>query len=177
MFSTAVYLINRLPSPVLHGKSPHKSLFQRQPDYSFLWVFGSACWPNLRPFNKHKLDYQSTLYVFLSYNPDYKGYKCLNQSIGSVYVSRDVVFVENTFPFASSPPQSTPVSFALLLPFPLTTLVVRLLIYIASSLLESPRPTLTPLVTNSPEIPRPASSSLESPGSPSSSPSIPPPPP
>ena len=50
-FSSAVYLINRLPSTILKFKSPFQLLFNRAPNYCFLKVFGAACWPHLRPFN------------------------------------------------------------------------------------------------------------------------------
>ena len=33
-FVTAVFLINRLPTPVLHNDSPYAKLFQHSPDYS-----------------------------------------------------------------------------------------------------------------------------------------------
>lgn len=70
-FNTVVYLINRLPSPVLLGKTPFKCLFAKVPNYTFLPVFGLACRPNLRPFNKHKLDYRFALCIFLGYSPDH----------------------------------------------------------------------------------------------------------
>lgn len=122
-FSTAVYLINRLPTPVLHGKMPFESLFGQSPDYHFLRVFGSACWLNLCPFNKHKLNYCSALCIFLGYSPDHKGYRCLHRSTCRIYISHDVHFDEQFFPFQlSSSPRSLPNSLSLVpyLPFPLT---------------------------------------------------------
>jgi transposase InsO family protein len=91
-FQTACYLINRLPTPTLNNSSPYVTLFQSSPDYTLLRVFGCACWPNLRPYNTHKLQPRSTQYVFLGYNLHHKGYKCLNIKSGRLYISRDVVF-------------------------------------------------------------------------------------
>jgi histone deacetylase 1/2 len=49
--STAVYLINRLPSKVLADESPFEKLFNQKPNYNFLPTFGCAVWPHLRPYN------------------------------------------------------------------------------------------------------------------------------
>jgi hypothetical protein len=38
--------------------------------------------------------------VFLGYNNLHNGYKCLNTSTCHVYISHDVIFDENVFPFA-----------------------------------------------------------------------------
>ena len=38
----------------------------------------------------------------------HKGYKCLDRSNGRIYISRDVVFDEHLFPFASSNPSCEP---------------------------------------------------------------------
>ena len=52
---TAMYIINRLPSLLLQGKSPFELLFSCVPDYSLMRVFGCACYPNLSAFALHKL--------------------------------------------------------------------------------------------------------------------------
>jgi hypothetical protein len=100
-FLTAVYLINRLPSKVINSQNPMERLFGKKGDYSFLRIFGCACWPNLRPYNRHKLEFLSKQCAFLGYRSLHKGYKCLDISSGRVYISRDIVFDETMFPFAS----------------------------------------------------------------------------
>jgi hypothetical protein len=91
-FLIATFLINRLPTPVLHHISPIEKLFATKPDYSFLCTFGCACWLNLRPYNTHKLAFRLKQCTFLGYSTHHKGYKCLDISTGRVYIPRDVVF-------------------------------------------------------------------------------------
>jgi hypothetical protein len=74
-------------------------LLKQKPDYSSLKVFGSACWPNLRSYNSRKLAFKCTQCVFIGYSAIHKGYKCLEPKTGRVYISRDVVFDEQIFPF------------------------------------------------------------------------------
>ena len=108
-FLTACYLINRMPTPVIKNETPIFRLLQVQPNYSFLRIFGCACWPSLRKYNSHKLDFRSKMCVFLGYSPMHKGYKCLDRSTGRIYISRDVIFDESVFPF-STPGVSVDVS-------------------------------------------------------------------
>ena len=61
---------------------------------------------NLRPYNNHKLQFRSKQCVFLGYSNLHKGYKCLDISTGRVYISRDVVFDEDIFPFAQLHPNA-----------------------------------------------------------------------
>ena len=105
-FLTATFLINILPTKVLNFESPIEKLLDIKPNYSSLRVFGCACWPNLRPYNKCKLAFRSKRCVFLGYSPLHKGVKCLDVSTGRVYISRDVVFDEGVFPFASLHPNA-----------------------------------------------------------------------
>jgi hypothetical protein len=105
-FLAATYLINHLPTKVLDFSSPLEHLFSEKPNYSGLRTFGCACWPNLRPFNTHKLQFCSKQCIFLGYNTMHKGFKCLDVADGRVYISRDVVFNETVFPFSKLNPNA-----------------------------------------------------------------------
>jgi histone deacetylase 1/2 len=97
-FTTACFLINRLPTRLLHMKALLELLLHETPDYTFLKVFGCACWPHTRPYNNHKLEFRSKKCVFLGYNSLHKGYKCLHVPSNRVFISRNVIFDE-FFPF------------------------------------------------------------------------------
>lgn len=97
-FQTTVYLINRLPTPVLANQTPFERVYGKKPDYKFLKVFGSACFPCLRPYQTHKFQYQSTKCVNLGYSDSHKRYKCLSSTC-RLYISRHVIFNEHEFPF------------------------------------------------------------------------------
>ena len=105
-FLTATFLINLLPSKVLNFETPVEKLLHQKPNNDSLRVFGCACWPNLRPYTKRKLSFRSKRCVFLGYSPLHKGVKCLDISIGRVYISRDVVFDENVFRFVDLNPNA-----------------------------------------------------------------------
>lgn len=67
-FHTASYLINRMPTPVLSNLSPFQKLHNQNTDYKFLKVFGCSCFPLLRPYNWHKLDFHTHKCVFIGYS-------------------------------------------------------------------------------------------------------------
>jgi hypothetical protein len=95
-----------LPSKVIDFQSPAERLLHVMPNYDALRIFGCACWPNLRPYNKRTLAVRSQWCVFLGYSPMHKGVKCLDVSTGRVYISRDVIFDENVFPFQALHPNA-----------------------------------------------------------------------
>jgi len=96
-FLATTYLINRTPSRVIDLQTPLERLFKMQAVYGSLRIFGCACWPNLRPYNSHKLSFRSKQCVFVGYSNLHKGFKCLDVSSGHIYISRDVVFDEASF--------------------------------------------------------------------------------
>ncbi|XP_010474225.1 PREDICTED: putative protein TPRXL [Camelina sativa] len=67
-FAPTVYLINRMPTDVLHGDSPYHKLFDAHPNYLKLRVFGCVCYMWLRPYRQNKLEARSTPCVFLGYS-------------------------------------------------------------------------------------------------------------
>jgi hypothetical protein len=99
-FLAATFLINRTPSKVINFQTPIERLFSVKPHYSSLRIFGCACWPNLRPYNQHKLEFRSKECVFLGYSNMHKDFKCLDTRTGHIYISRDIVFDEDLFPFS-----------------------------------------------------------------------------
>ena len=98
---TAAYLINRMPTPLLKFKSPYQLLFKQYPDYSFLRTFGCLCYPYLRPYAATKLDSRSECCTFLGYSAFHRGYRYISMTSGRIYISRDVIFSETTYPFAA----------------------------------------------------------------------------
>jgi hypothetical protein len=85
---------------LLGNISPFQKLFSQTPDYQFLKVFGCACFPNLRPYNSHKFSIWSKPCVFQGYSSHHKGYKCFHSETGRIFISRDVIFHEEVFPFS-----------------------------------------------------------------------------
>lgn len=105
---SATYLINRTPSVGLNGKNSFEILFNTLPDYDSLRMFGSLCYVSVVPQSGDKFAARSIKSVFLGYPYVQKGYKVLDLESKKVFISRDVRFVKNVFPFknvSSQPPQ------------------------------------------------------------------------
>lgn len=77
-FTTAIYLINRLPTPSLPNTiSPLQTLTKQVPNYKHLKSFGCLCFPLLTPYNCNKLQFKSTQCINRGPSPQHKGFKCL----------------------------------------------------------------------------------------------------
>uniref|UniRef100_A0A2N9GQ28 Reverse transcriptase Ty1/copia-type domain-containing protein n=1 Tax=Fagus sylvatica TaxID=28930 RepID=A0A2N9GQ28_FAGSY len=106
---TAVYTINRIPSPTTHKKSPFELLYGKLPDYSSLRVFGCVCFVSLPSHERNKLEPRSRLCCFLGYGISQKGFRCYDPISRRLRISRHVEFWEHQtfssrqhFPFISS---------------------------------------------------------------------------
>ncbi|KAI3751228.1 hypothetical protein L2E82_22276 [Cichorium intybus] len=97
----ATYLHNILPSKILNHKSPLKCLYQKDPSYLDLKVFGCLCFPLFPSTTIHKLQPRSTPCVFLGHPLSQRGYKCFDMSTNKIIISRHVMFDETKFPFSS----------------------------------------------------------------------------
>lgn len=99
---TEVFLINRLPTPLLQNKSPFQLLTSKLPDYRDLRVFGCLVYSSTSSKNRHMFQPRAKPCVFLGYSAGYKGYKLLDLDTNEVLISRNVVFHEDIFPFSST---------------------------------------------------------------------------
>jgi histone deacetylase 1/2 len=104
----ATYLLNIVPNKKLALQSPTKILYQRDPSYSHLKVFGCLCYPLIPSVSRNKLQSRSTPCVFLGYPSNHRGYKCYELSSRKIILRQHVLFDESTFPFStfSTPPTS-----------------------------------------------------------------------
>ncbi|KAL3523634.1 hypothetical protein ACH5RR_016468 [Cinchona calisaya] len=99
--STAVHLINRLPSSSLNHVSPFTRLFGRTPNYSNLRTFGCVCFVHLPAHERTKLTPQSVQCAFLGYSVYQKGFLCYDPHLNRIRISRNVTFFENQYFFAN----------------------------------------------------------------------------
>ncbi|KAK2978854.1 hypothetical protein RJ640_010424 [Escallonia rubra] len=89
---TAVYTINRVPSPTIGNQTPYDRLYGSSPDYSMLKVFGCACFVLLQPHERTKLESRARLCCFIGYGIEHKGYRCWDPISNRLRISRHVVF-------------------------------------------------------------------------------------
>ncbi|CAL1410196.1 unnamed protein product [Linum trigynum] len=104
---TATYLINRLPTKVLQNRTPYEVLLGRQPPYDHLRVFGCLAYGKDTHKGLSKFGERGRRSVFVGYPASQKGYRLFDLVTRTFYTSRDVHFVEGSFPY-HTPTSSSP---------------------------------------------------------------------
>ena len=96
----AAHLINRTPTQVLSGKTPHEALFGMKLSYEHIRVFRCLCYAYNFRRKKDKFGSRSRRCIFVGYPHGKKGWKVYDMETGEIFVSRDVIFHEETHPYA-----------------------------------------------------------------------------
>lgn len=109
---TASYLLNRIPSRLLHYKTPYELLYQQPPYLSHLKVFGCLCYVINGPISD-KFSPRAIPRVFMGYASTQKGYKVYDLQAKSFFISRNMVFIESVFPFLQAHCTGSPIFFVL----------------------------------------------------------------
>ncbi|CAL8173718.1 unnamed protein product [Prunus armeniaca] len=106
---TAAYTINLLPTRLVNNKTPFEVLHNKPPLYAHFRVFGCLAYATsvLPPT---KFFPRAHRCLFIGYPAGQKAYKLYDLDTHRTFTSRDVIFHEDSFPFASppTPPGPTP---------------------------------------------------------------------
>lgn len=86
-----------LHTPFLKHKSPYRIMHNKLPNISTLKVFGSLCFASTLKSNRKKQDPRSTKCIHLSYKAGVNGHILFNLHFKELFISRDVMFLENYF--------------------------------------------------------------------------------
>lgn len=75
---TTIYLLNRLPTKAVQGKSPLEAWSGKKPTAKHLRVFGSVCYAHIPQQKRSKLDDKAEKGIFLGYDSKSKAYRIFN---------------------------------------------------------------------------------------------------
>jgi len=93
----AVFIINQIPSIAMQFQIPYELLYKQKHDTSILKVFECLCFISTLTNNRSKLDPRSKKCIFLGFKVRVKGYIVLDVKTREIFISRDLVFHEETF--------------------------------------------------------------------------------
>lgn len=91
----AAYLINKsVNSTGIH--TPDEIFFGKKPDLTNLKIFGSSVMVYVPKEKRKKWDQKAEKLIFVGYDDNTKGYRCINGDTRKLTISRDVKFLEDT---------------------------------------------------------------------------------
>jgi hypothetical protein len=93
--NTAVYLLNRVPTKAVEGKTPFEAWYGKKPAVHHLKTFGCIVYvKNTTPHLK-KMEDRGRKMIFVGYERGSKAYRAFDPATKRVHVTRDVVFDES----------------------------------------------------------------------------------
>ena len=99
-FSTVAYIINRLPVPLLGGKSPFELPYGSFPNYENFHPFRCCVYPCLCDYMPNKFSPRSIPCIFLGYSSSYKGFLVLILPLLGYISPAMLNLMRLTFPFS-----------------------------------------------------------------------------
>jgi len=90
-----VFLLNRLPTKAVKGKTPIEAWYGQKPSLQNLKIFGCVCFSHVPQVKRDKLDKKAEPDIFIGYSSITKAYKIFKPQRRKILVSRDVQFVED----------------------------------------------------------------------------------
>lgn len=107
----AVYLLNRMPSKVLHFRTPLQTLSNHTSLPTVLMlpprIFGCVAFVHLHKNQRTKLNPCAVRCLFLGYALHQKGHRCFDSITQRTYITMDVTFLEAETFYTSPPAKSS----------------------------------------------------------------------
>ena len=91
--TTCTYVLNRLATKSLRGKTPYECWYGRKPSVNHLRTFGSLVHVKVTE-NVGKLEDRSQEMIFVGYEQGSKAYRCIDPAARKLSISRDVIYEE-----------------------------------------------------------------------------------
>lgn len=95
--SQSVYLLNRLPTRFLLGKTPYEAWKRKKPNLEHIQLFGCLAHMKIPQVHVKKLDDRSKAVVYLGKEPGMKASRLYDPTSRRLHVSRDVIYQEEKF--------------------------------------------------------------------------------
>lgn len=96
--SMAVYLMNRSVNTNRLDKTPEELWSGKKVDLSKLKLFGTKVMVHVPKEKRKKWDYKSEKLIFVGYDENTKGYRCIDRDTGKIMLSRDIKFLDEAIP-------------------------------------------------------------------------------
>lgn len=95
-----VHLINRTPSVTLHGKTTFEVLYGKSPSLDHIRTFNCLCYARSLNRSKDKFASHSQKCICIVYPYGKKGWSLYDLELGDIIKLKDVVLLENKFPYS-----------------------------------------------------------------------------
>lgn len=89
--------------PLFSNATPYSILHKKDVDYLSLRSFGCLCYASTLASKRSKFDPRIQPCVFIGYPAGVKGYRLYDLNKRRIFLSRDMIFFEDKFPFVNNP--------------------------------------------------------------------------